>query len=114
MERYSLDKLKDGTYAIMDNTPFPTVLEKYSEFQDAKDIVETYNRFSNNMPVFKYRVDLGYMETDAYFSSDLEARDWFFRYFRPLEFISVFSSRLEIRRSDDDRLVAFLNIKKSN
>lgn len=112
MERYSLDKLKDGTYAIIDNTPFPTVLEKYVDFKDAKDTLETYNRFTNNMPVFKYNLDLGYMLTECYFNNDLEARDWFFRYFRPLEFVSSLSSRIEIRKSEDDRLVAFLNTKR--
>lgn len=112
MERYSLDKLKDGTYAIIDNTPFPSVLEKYDDFKDARDTLEVYNRFTNNMPVFKYRLDLGYMETECYFNSDLEARDWFFRYFRPLEFVSSLSSRIEIRKVEDDRLVAFLNTKR--
>lgn len=112
MERYSLDKLKDGNYAIMDNTPFPTVLEKYEDFKDAKEVIEMYNRFTNNMPVMKYKLDLGYMETECYFSNDLEARDWFFRYFKPLEFVSSLSSRIEIRRTDDDRLVAFLNTKR--
>lgn len=112
MERYSLDKLENNTYAIMDNTPFPTVLEVYDEFKDAKDTLEIYNRFTNNTPVFKYKLDLGYMDTECYFNSDLEARDWFFRYFRPLEFISNLSSRIEIRRYDDNRLVAFLNTKR--
>ena len=112
MERYVLDKLNNGKYTVVDNTPFPTVIEVHEDFKDAKEILDLYNQFANNERVNKYILDLGYAITYCYFATDLEARDWFFRYFRPLDYIGELSERIEIRREDDGRLIAFLKYKQ--
>lgn len=114
MERYVLDKLNNGKYTVVDNTPFPTVIEVHEDFKDAKEILDLYNQFANNQTVRKYKLDLGYAFTYCYFSTDLEARDWFFRYFRQLDYIGELTEETKITRDDDGRLIAFLKYKKSS